>query len=56
MVMLLAFNTFNLGSVLTKIKNFYFYTNVINLFAINFGIFCLKIITKFLKLGLKYLL
>ena len=29
-VMLLAFKTFNVGSVLTKIKTFYFYTNVIN--------------------------
>ena len=55
-VMLLAMITFNLGSVLTKFKTLYLYTNVTNFFAINFGFYCFEIFTKFLKLGLKYLI
>ena len=55
-IMLLAFKAFNLSSVLNKIKTLNFYTNVINFFEINFGIYCLKIFTKFLKVGLKYLI
>ena len=55
-VMLLAFEPFNLDSVHIKIKPFYFYTKVKHFFTINFGIFCLEIFTKFLKLGLKYLI
>ena len=31
-VVLLAFKTFNLGSVLTKIKTLNFYTNIVNFF------------------------
>ena len=56
-VMLLAFETFRTDTVLTKIKTFYFYTNVVNFFEINFGIFCLEIFTKISNtIGLKYLI
>ena len=54
-VMLLTFETFNMGSVLTKLNFFCFYTNVVNFFAIIFVILCLEDFTKFLKLGLKFL-
>ena len=55
-VIYLTFKTFNVGLVLTKLNTFCFYTNVVNFFAIIFVILCLEDFTKFLKLGLKYLL
>ena len=56
-LVLLAFKNFNLGSVLTKIKTFYFYTRVINFFCNQFwDLFFLEVFTKLLKLGLKYLI
>ena len=48
--------TFNVGSVLTKIKTFYFYTNAINFFCNHF---CDPLFGNFqnvLKLGVKYLI
>ena len=45
-----------LGSVIPKCSPFYFNANVINFFAINFGIYCLENYTKFLKLGPEYLI
>ena len=36
MVMLLAFETFNPGLIITKIKFFYIYTNAINFFCNKF--------------------
>ena len=43
MVMLLAFKTFNLASVFTKINALNLYASAVNFFAINFGIYCLEI-------------
>ena len=54
-VMLLDFKISYLHSVLTEIHALNFYANFIKFFAINFGIYSLKICTQFLKLGLKYL-
>ena len=51
--MYLAHEIYNMGSVLTQMNTLYFYTKLINFFAIDFGIYCLDIETKFLKLGLK---
>ena len=55
-VMLLSFETFNLGLVYTKIKTLNFYSNVINFFCNQFWDQFFGNFTKFLKLDLKYLI
>ena len=52
-VMLLAFETFYLGSVLIKIKTLNFCANKVNFFCNQFWDLRLEIFQKFLKVGLK---
>ena len=57
-VMLLAFENFKLGLVLTKVKTFHwvFTQTLWTFFAIIIWIICVEIFTNFLKLGPKYLI
>ena len=52
-VMLLAFETFNVGSALSKIKTFCLYTNVINFFCNHFCDLLLGNFCKVFKTGPK---
>ena len=55
-VMILAFETFNWGWIPPKVKLLFLHKRNRLFFAIIFGIFFFDIFTKFLKLGLKYLI